>query len=112
MIERGLRTKMNPVDDYAGVNVFEFCSDLFGEMRHSTEEEKQLYEDMLDKLSTDATLFEREYLAEWVYKPTCKDCVNFIGGGDWNLCCTVKRDYCWLCYEDTDACEEFVWKKH
>lgn len=108
MTERGLRTKMHPVDDYAGVNVFEFCSDLFGEMRHSTEEEKQLYEDMLSKLPQDATLFEREVLGEWV-DPTCKDCANFIGGGDWNLCCKVNY---WLCYEDTDACEKFAWKKH
>jgi len=40
---------------------------------------------------------------------TCKDCANFIGGGDWNLCCTVKQGY-WLCYEDTEACEKFVEK--
>lgn len=42
-------------------------------------------------------------------KKTCKDCTNFIGGGDWNLCCTVRQGY-WLCYEDTEACEKFVEK--
>lgn len=42
---------------------------------------------------------------------TCKDCANFIGGGDWNLCCTVNRGY-WLCYEDTAACEKFVEKRN
>lgn len=30
---------------------FDFCSEAFGEMRHSTEEEKELYEKMLDKIS-------------------------------------------------------------
>lgn len=86
---------------------FDFCSEAFGEMHHLTEEEKKLYEDMINELSKDASFFKREYLGEWV-NPTCKDCANFIGGGDWNLCCKVKY---YLCYEDTAACEEFVWKK-
>lgn len=89
---------------------FDFCSDAFGEMRHSTEVEKKLYEDMLNKLSENTSLFEKEMLGTWVYNPTCKDCANFIGGGDWNLCCTVKQGY-WLCYEDTKACEKFVEKE-
>ena len=88
---------------------FDFCSEVFGDMRHSTEEEKKLYKDMLNKMSKDASIFDRVILGEWVYNPTCKDCVNFIGGGDWNLCCKVNY---WLCYEDTDACEKFAWKKH
>ena len=86
---------------------FDFCSEVFGDMRHSTEEEKKLYEDMLNKMSKDASIFDREILGEWV-NPTCKDCANFVGGGDWNLCCKVNY---WLCYEDTDACEKFVWKR-
>lgn len=43
---------------------------------------------------------------------TCKDCIHFIGGGDWNLCCEnpPKSQVSWggfLCYEDTPACENF-----
>ncbi len=43
---------------------------------------------------------------------TCKDCSNFIGGGDWDLCCKNppkdKVSWCgFLCYEDTPACENF-----
>lgn len=44
---------------------------------------------------------------------TCKDCEYFIGAGDWNLCCSnppasAKDNYCgFLCYEDTEACENF-----
>lgn len=43
---------------------------------------------------------------------TCKDCGNFLGGGDWNLCCKnpPEDQICWcgfLCYEDTPACENF-----
>lgn len=33
--------------------------------------------------------------------PKCGTCKHYIGGGDWNLCCTRRYD---LCYEDTDAC--------
>ena len=44
---------------------------------------------------------------------TCKDCSNFLGGGDWNLCCKnpPKDQVGWcgfLCYEDTEACENFL----
>ncbi len=44
---------------------------------------------------------------------TCKDCFNFLGGGDWNLCCKnpPKDQVSWcgfLCYEDTEACENFL----
>lgn len=35
---------------------------------------------------------------------TCKDCVHFLGFGDWNLCCKIKPD---LCYKDTPACDDF-----
>ena len=43
---------------------------------------------------------------------TCKDCSNFLGGGDWNLCCKnpPKDQVGWcgfLCYEDTEACKNF-----
>ena len=50
-------------------------------------------------------------------KNTCKDCDNFIGGGDWNLCCKnpPKDQVGWcgfLCYEDTEACENFKPLRH
>ena len=35
---------------------------------------------------------------------TCKDCIHFIGGGIWNLCCAI---FPWLKYADTPACESF-----
>ena len=43
---------------------------------------------------------------------TCKDCSNFLGGGDWNLCCKNPPEdqvgWCgFLCYEDTEACQNF-----
>ncbi len=44
---------------------------------------------------------------------TCKTCGYFIGGGDWDLCCSnppkrAKDSFCgFLCYEDTEACENF-----
>ena len=43
---------------------------------------------------------------------TCKDCDNFIGLGDWDLCCKNppenKIGCCgFLCYEDTEVCENF-----
>ena len=43
---------------------------------------------------------------------TCKDCSNFLGGGDWNLCCKNPSEdqvsWCgFLCYEDTEACQNF-----
>lgn len=42
----------------------------------------------------------------------CKDCDNFLGGGDWNLCCKnpPKSQVGWLghlCYENDPACENF-----
>lgn len=37
-------------------------------------------------------------------KPTCAACANFLGGGDWGLCCKVSYD---LCYQDSPACENF-----
>ena len=83
MTERGLRMNVSPVDDYVGDDIrnyitrkecFDFCSEAFGEMRHSTEEEKMLYENMLDMLSDNTSLFEREILGKWVYNPDCEDC--------------------------------------
>ena len=41
---------------------------------------------------------------------TCKDCIHFIGGGDWDLCCTQSHEgypFGFLCYEDTPACKKF-----
>lgn len=43
---------------------------------------------------------------------TCKECDNFLGLGDWNLCCKNppkdKVSWCgFLCYEDTEACQNF-----
>ena len=46
----------------------------------------------------------------------CKTCKNFIGGGDWNLCCknppqdNESFGLTWggfLCYEETQACENY-----
>ena len=42
----------------------------------------------------------------------CKDCSNFLGLGDWNLCCKNPPEdqvgWCgFLCYEDTEACQNF-----
>ena len=44
---------------------------------------------------------------------TCKDCSNFLDAGDWNLCCKnpPEDQVCWcgfLCYEDTEACQNFI----
>ena len=47
-------------------------------------------------------------------KLTCKECSKFLGGGDWNLCCTEKHeDYPngFLCYGDTPACDKFEFKQ-
>ncbi len=41
----------------------------------------------------------------------CGECANYIGGGDWDLCCMEKHEgypMGFLCYEDTDACEKFA----
>ena len=35
---------------------------------------------------------------------TCKDCIHFIGGGIWSMCCTILP---WIRHEDTPACESF-----
>lgn len=48
---------------------------------------------------------------------TCKDCDNFLGGGDWNLCCKNPPEdqvgWCgFLCYEDTAACKNYIPLKH
>lgn len=37
----------------------------------------------------------------------CANCENFIGGGDWGLCCKITYD---LCYENTKACDDFKQK--
>ena len=49
----------------------------------------------------------------------CYQCKNFIGGGDWNLCCKVthptpnekeqglKFEFGHLCYKETNACDMF-----
>ena len=47
----------------------------------------------------------------------CKYCDNFLGGGDWNLCCKNPPEdqvgFCgFLCYEDTPACENYTPLKH
>lgn len=34
----------------------------------------------------------------------CGTCRHFIGGGDWNLCCTEMYD---LCYRFTQACDKY-----
>ena len=46
----------------------------------------------------------------------CGNCKYFIGGGDWNLCCMnpPKNEVSWcgfLCYEDTDSCDNFKLKE-
>lgn len=35
---------------------------------------------------------------------TRKDCVHFLGFGDWNLCCKIKPD---LRDEDAPVCDDF-----
>lgn len=39
---------------------------------------------------------------------TCGHCKHFIGGGDWNLCCTEQP---YLCYAETAACRAFKERK-
>ena len=46
------------------------------------------------------------------YLVTCGSCENYIGGGDWNLCCKESHDpkkfpLGHLCYENTPVCEKF-----
>ena len=47
---------------------------------------------------------------------TCGYCDNFLGMGDWNLCCNdpPEEEISWaghLCYADTPACRKFKNKK-
>ena len=49
----------------------------------------------------------------------CGTCEHYIGGGDWNLCCTIKHPtpkeqengmtfiFGHLCYKNTDACDMY-----
>lgn len=37
----------------------------------------------------------------------CAECTDFIGGGDWGLCCKSAESYNFLCYAFTTACERF-----
>lgn len=49
----------------------------------------------------------------------CGECIHYMGGGDWDLCCSIphptlrereigiRYDFGFLCYENTPACEEF-----
>ena len=49
----------------------------------------------------------------------CGNCVHFIDGGDWSLCCDIEHPtdlekamgifsfLGYLCYEDTPACDMF-----
>lgn len=37
----------------------------------------------------------------------CKNCKQFLGFGDWSLCCKLKPD---LVYEETEGCELFTLK--
>lgn len=53
----------------------------------------------------------------------CGNCIHYLGGGDWNLCCDVKHPTPMeksmgltylighLCYEDTLACDMFEEKE-
>ena len=44
------------------------------------------------------------------YLYSCNDCDNFLGMGDWNLCCKETHEgypYGFLCYENTPRCEKF-----
>jgi hypothetical protein len=49
-------------------------------------------------------------------KAKCGNCEFFIGGGDWDLCCSnpPKDEVSWvgfLCYEDTEPCHNYKYKK-
>ena len=53
----------------------------------------------------------------------CGTCKHYIGGGDWNLCCTIKHPtpkeqengmtfiFGHLCYKNTDACDVYERKE-
>jgi hypothetical protein len=48
---------------------------------------------------------------------TCKTCKNFLGGGDWDLCCKNppkdKISCCgFLCYENTPTCKNYKSKSN
>lgn len=45
-----------------------------------------------------------EYEMEQYNTDTCSTCKNFIGGGDWDLCCSIKHE---LCYKNTPKCENY-----
>ena len=43
---------------------------------------------------------------------TCGQCKHYIGGGDWNLCCSkphsaIEFPFGFLCYKHSQACEQF-----
>lgn len=38
----------------------------------------------------------------------CAKCSHFLGMGDWNLCCDKMYG---LCYEDTEACDDYKEKQ-
>ena len=46
---------------------------------------------------------------------TCGECDNFIGCGDWNLCCKLPHPesgpFGHLCYDNSEACSKFTEKR-
>lgn len=54
------------------------------------------------------------FLDEEKKEEDCKSCQNFLGMGDWDLCCSEHHEgypLGFLCYEDTKACEKFKRKE-
>lgn len=47
--------------------------------------------------ATPCQSFERPY-------PSCGNCKHFLDGGEWNLCCDIKKD---LVFESMEACEQY-----
>lgn len=41
----------------------------------------------------------------------CAECTDFIGCGDWGLCCK-SAPYNFLCYDHTQACDRFKMGRH
>lgn len=41
--------------------------------------------------------FERPY-------PSCGNCKHFLDGGEWNLCCDLKKD---IVHENEEACNQY-----
>ena len=41
----------------------------------------------------------------------CAECTDFLGGGDWGLCCE-SAPYNFLCYDRTEVCERFKPGRH